>query len=237
MKLYGSILDSSVWSEDPYTRLVWITMLAMADADGFVEAAVPGLARRANVPLDACEAALVRLQAPDPYSKSPDHEGRRIEPAERGWNILNYTAYRELRTKRQVTDAVRQKRHREGVKRDMSRPSRQVSASLSVPSVVSVEGGVGGGRVVLPANPLMEGRRPKVESEGYRLIREINELEPDRDPLDILMDAAGYETKDGRFRTKVRLETMTDDHLARTVRDLRAHLEAAKERHGTEAAK
>lgn len=86
-----------------------------------------------------------------------------------------------------------------------------------------------------PANPLMAGRRPSIESDGYRLIREINAVEPDRDPLDILMDAAGYETKDGRFRTKVRLETMTDDHLARTVRDLKAHLEEAKR--GTTATK
>ncbi len=178
VKLYGSILDSSVWSEDPYTRLVWITMLAMADADGFVEAAVPGLARRANVPLEACEAALARLQAPDPHSKSPEHEGRRIERAERGWTILNYKTYRELRTERQVKDAARQRRHRERDKRDVSRLSRQVSASLSV-SVSPLEGGVGGERK-LPGNPLLAGKRPDLEREGYALIRKINEHEPDR---------------------------------------------------------
>ena len=31
VKIYGSILGSSVWAEAPSTRIVWITMLALAD--------------------------------------------------------------------------------------------------------------------------------------------------------------------------------------------------------------
>jgi len=135
VKLYGSILDSSVWSEDPYTRILWITMLTMADAEGFVEAAVPGLARRANVPLEACEKSLSRLQAPDPYSKSPEHDGRRIEKAERGWTILNYKTYRELRTESQIGSAFRSKKYRE--RNSVTRHDRHAKY-LSSPSVVSV---------------------------------------------------------------------------------------------------
>ena len=37
VKLHGSILDSSVWGESKATRLVWITMLAMADGEGTVD--------------------------------------------------------------------------------------------------------------------------------------------------------------------------------------------------------
>jgi len=83
-------------------------------------------------------------------------------------------------------------------------------------------------RSTAAANPLMAGRRPEIEKDGYRLIREINALEPDRDPLEILMEAAGYETKDGKLKTACRLETMTDDHLARTIHDLRENLAEAK---------
>lgn len=86
-----------------------------------------------------------------------------------------------------------------------------------------------------PPNPLIQGRRPEMEQEGYRLIREINALEPDRDGTEILMEAARWEMKDGRSRTKVRLETMTDDHLIRTVHDLKSILEAVKEEHGPKA--
>jgi hypothetical protein len=93
-KLFCSILDSTIWSEDNHTRLVWITMLAMADRRGHVDASVPGLAIRARVPIDQCEQALAILSAPDKYSRSSAFEGRRIEAIEGGWKLLNYLAYR-----------------------------------------------------------------------------------------------------------------------------------------------
>jgi hypothetical protein len=93
-KLFSSILDSTIWSEDPSTRLVWITMLAMADRRGHVDASIPGLALRARVPMSDCEKALAVLAAPDKYSRSSAFEGRRIETIEGGWRLLNYLAYR-----------------------------------------------------------------------------------------------------------------------------------------------
>ena len=48
-KLFGSILDSTVWATPATVRVVWITMLAMADEHGVVSASVGGLARRAVV--------------------------------------------------------------------------------------------------------------------------------------------------------------------------------------------
>lgn len=218
VKLYGSILDSSVWSEDPYTRLVWITMLAMADADGFIEAAVPGLARRANVPLEACESALARLQFPDPYSKSPEHEGRRVARVARGWTILNYMAYRELRTERQVQDAVRQQRHREGLKRDTSRSSRQVSASASLSSV-SVGEGSGEREDDRGARLLHESRVAK-ERRFYAAVARLSELQPEKDPPDIARELTGYTAKAGhKVKGVVRPEGLTDERLDKSLED------------------
>ena len=57
-KLFSSITESTVWGEPYATRIVWVAMLAMADARGNVYGAVPGLARRANVTLEEVEAAL-----------------------------------------------------------------------------------------------------------------------------------------------------------------------------------
>ena len=91
------------------------------------------------------------------------------------------------------------------------------------------------GRPTGPANPLIEGKRPDLEREGYRLIREINALDPNKEPTEILLEAAKWETKTGGFRSKVRLETMSDDHLIRTVHDLRTILQAEKETHGVRA--
>ena len=37
VKLWSDLLDSSLWvQESPETRIVWITLLAMADADGMM---------------------------------------------------------------------------------------------------------------------------------------------------------------------------------------------------------
>ena len=93
-KLFKSILASSIWSEDDQTRIVWITLLAMADKHGEVHASVPGLARLAGVPIAATETALQRFLSPDPYSRTPDNEGRRLLPMEGGWRIANHAKYR-----------------------------------------------------------------------------------------------------------------------------------------------
>src|SRR6187549_3814946 len=95
-KLFSTITDSSVWAEDHATRIVWVTMLAMADIRGEVHAAVPGLARRAVVTLEEAEAALAKLLSPDPYSRSPEHDGRRLEPIPGGWRLLNHAKYKSL---------------------------------------------------------------------------------------------------------------------------------------------
>lgn len=94
-KLFGSILDSTVWQESKECRLVWITMLAMKSRQQVVEASVPGLAKRAGVTVEECEAALLRLLAPDVYSRTKEHEGRRVGVVDGGWKILNGEKYRE----------------------------------------------------------------------------------------------------------------------------------------------
>lgn len=113
VKLFASILDSSIWSADAPTRLLWITMLAMADENGMVYASMSGLANRARLSIPECEGALAVLAAPDPESRTPDHEGRRVERMRGGWLLLNYAAYREIRTKGQMATAARQARYRD----------------------------------------------------------------------------------------------------------------------------
>lgn len=113
-KLSSAIVTSTVWRECPETRVVWITMLALADQHGEVAASVPGLADVARVSVEACRAALERLSAPDPDSRTPDFEGRRIERIDGGWVILNHAKYRELQSKehRDALNRERQARHR-----------------------------------------------------------------------------------------------------------------------------
>jgi hypothetical protein len=95
-KLFNSILASSIWCEDDKTRIVWITMLAMADQFGTVEASVAGLAHHAHVSKEDCDKALAKFLAPDSDSRSTEFDGRRIERIDGGWRLLNHGKYRKL---------------------------------------------------------------------------------------------------------------------------------------------
>lgn len=112
VKLYGTILDSSVWAEDSDTRIVWVTLLTMADKNGRVDASHGGLARRANVSRDATERAIAILEAPDPDDRSGIEEGRRIRAVQGGWEIINYARYREIQTERQAAEAAKKRKQR-----------------------------------------------------------------------------------------------------------------------------
>lgn len=110
-KLHSTILDSSVWAESIATRIVWITMLAMADQNGVVQASVGGLARRANVTRGECEEALSVFLGPDPDSRDGT-TGERIERVPGGWLVLNHANYRDKQTREQEQTAARVARHR-----------------------------------------------------------------------------------------------------------------------------
>ncbi len=114
-KLFQSLVTSSLWTESDRTRIVWITILAMADKHGEIQASVPGLARLAGVPVDDCEKAIELFLSPDRHSRTPDHDGRRIEKIDGGWAILNHAKYRAMAsdTDRKIQSAERVKRHRE----------------------------------------------------------------------------------------------------------------------------
>ena len=119
-KLFSSIITSTIWRESDTIRIVWITMLASANKHGEVQASIPGLAHIAGVSLDSCEEALRKFLSPDPYSRTKDDEGRRIQEIAGGWLILNHAKYREMASKDEAisANAERQKRFRERSKRN-----------------------------------------------------------------------------------------------------------------------
>lgn len=119
-KLANSILTSTIWMEPDHTRLVWLTLLAMADRNGEVQASIPGLANVARVPVESCRAAIQCFLSPDPDSRTKDDEGRRVEEIQGGWLILNHAEYRNLSSDddRREKAAIRQQRFRDRQKRN-----------------------------------------------------------------------------------------------------------------------
>lgn len=83
-------------------------MLAMSDKSGCVYASIPGLAHIANVGLHETELALSTLLSPDKYSRTPEKEGRRIEPIDGGWRLLNHAKFRAVRSAEERREYMRE---------------------------------------------------------------------------------------------------------------------------------
>lgn len=93
--MWASMLKSSVWlTTSKETKIVWMTMLLLKDADGIVRAGVPGIAHDAVLTIPEVEKALKELSSPDKYTKTQANEGRRIKRVAEGWYILNHEKYR-----------------------------------------------------------------------------------------------------------------------------------------------
>lgn len=106
-KVFTRILDSTVWRENDQTRLLWITMLALADREGVVHCTVPGLADRAKISLEACEYGLGKFMQPDKYSWSKESEGRRIREVDSGWLLINHEKFRNLMSYEETKEKTR----------------------------------------------------------------------------------------------------------------------------------
>lgn len=96
-KLFGKILDSSIWLEDTPTRIVWITLLAAMDETGYAHfSALENLAGRARVTAAEAQKAIECFVAPDPNSGDPENDGRRIEKVPGGYMVLNAAKHRAV---------------------------------------------------------------------------------------------------------------------------------------------
>jgi len=93
-KVFETILTSTLWQEPDHILRVWIAMLVRSDSTGVVEGSVPGFAHLARVTTEQMQDALMVLSSPDKFSRTKEHEGRRLEFIDGGWHILNYEAYR-----------------------------------------------------------------------------------------------------------------------------------------------
>jgi hypothetical protein len=126
-KLFNSILASTIWREDNVTRIVWVTLLAMCNRDGVVEGSVPGIADMARVSLPECEAALSKLQEPDPYSRTTEFEGRRIDKVSGGYVVLNYPKYRHKMSADERREYFRIKKQEERARKKGLMPSESAA--------------------------------------------------------------------------------------------------------------
>jgi hypothetical protein len=113
--------------------LVFTNLLAHCDEDGIVDIHPRAIADEVGLTVDEVRATLLELEAPDPESRTPTHDGRRIlrmdDHRDWGWVIVNHAKYQAIRNRedRREQNRLSQQRSRERRSAD----SQQASASVS----------------------------------------------------------------------------------------------------------
>jgi hypothetical protein len=116
-KLFASMYDGTLYGK--WQALVTFQqMVILSTPDGIVDMTSQNISGRTSIPLEIIEAGVSDLEAPDPHSRTPDHEGRRIIRLDAhrpwGWQIVNHKKYKELIYLEQKREAdrerIRQKR-------------------------------------------------------------------------------------------------------------------------------
>jgi hypothetical protein len=175
-KLYSSIIHSTIWREDDKTRIVWITMLAMADMEGNVMASLPGLADASRVTIPECEMALEKLSSPDLHSRSKEKDGRRIEDVDGGWNIINRNKYRDMQADR--TEYFREYRRKERSKNGLAKKSlfredepKEQATSRTKPPQAKTEPEIGTAEFIAYWN--QHGSLPNIQNMNPSRVRQL----------------------------------------------------------------
>lgn len=95
--LWSGIVESSLWDEPDYVVKVFMTMLAVKDADHIVRFNAYQLARKARKTEAEVLDALKVLSSPDKRRiEKQAFDGRRIKSVVEGWLVLNGDKYRSM---------------------------------------------------------------------------------------------------------------------------------------------
>lgn len=109
-KVFRQIYDGTL--ADNWQALVTFQqLLVLADEAGVVDMTIGAIHRKTGIPVDVLTAGIAILEAPDPASRTPDMEGRRIarmdEHRDWGWFLVNFMKYRQLVSKDEKRQADR----------------------------------------------------------------------------------------------------------------------------------
>lgn len=120
--MYGKIFDS-IYEGTLYGQwealVTFQQMIVLCDADGMIDMTPQAIAARTSIPLKIIRKGLAILEAPDPYSRTPDQDGKRLELIDAhkpwGWHIVNHEKYMRMQDADTVREQTRERvrRHRE----------------------------------------------------------------------------------------------------------------------------
>lgn len=117
-KIYRSLWEGSMRGHG-LDQLVLVYLCAHSDANGIADVIHDRIAADIGFPIQQVQAAILRLEAPDPRSRSPEARGARLSRLDErrnwGWLIVNYDKYRTANDLEKIKEQnrLRARKHRE----------------------------------------------------------------------------------------------------------------------------
>jgi len=133
-KIYTTIYEGTLYGH--WEAIVTMQQLiVLASPDGIVDMTPQALAARTSIPLKIIEKGLKVLSDPDPHSRTPGDDGRRIALLDDhrpwGWRLVNHEKYVHLRSVEQKREADRLRISEKRIKNKNVAISREVSQSVA----------------------------------------------------------------------------------------------------------
>lgn len=138
-KVFSSMYDGTLYGH--WQAIVCFQqMIVLCDSDGVVDMTPQAMAARTSIPLEIIQDGLKILEQPDPYTRTPGEDGKRITRLDDhrpwGWRIVNHKAYRDMIA---LEDKRRADRERVAAKRAAEKETSQPVADSRDLSHVSPE--------------------------------------------------------------------------------------------------
>ena len=114
-KIFTSIYDGTLYGH--WEAIVTFQqMIVLADAGGIVDMTVRALSARTSIPIEVLDRGIAVLEAPDPESRTPAEDGRRIVRLDQdrpwGWSIVNHARWRSIAGAGELRESARDRMNR-----------------------------------------------------------------------------------------------------------------------------
>jgi hypothetical protein len=111
-KIFAKMYEGTLYGQ--WEALVTFQqMIVLCDADGMIDMTPQAIASRTSIPLKIIKKGIEILEAPDPHSRTPAQEGRRIERIDAhrpwGWHLVNHAKYLALQDADHVREQTRER--------------------------------------------------------------------------------------------------------------------------------
>ena len=114
--MYGKIFDSMYEGtlHGHWQAIVTLQqMLVLCSSEGVIDMTPQAISARTSIPIEIITKGISDLESPDPHSRTPGVDGRRIvlidDHRPWGWMIVNYAKYQKLRSREEKLQADRER--------------------------------------------------------------------------------------------------------------------------------